>query len=490
LAEQSKSVGTEILREIAPEPTAGRSSFWRQALDVATVPALALITALAVGAVIIAVTDLTVLSELSGTLSRLAPPGYVRLGLALVVAVAAGWLFGNAETALARALRRPATRWQVGSVRAAVGLVGLLAVYLLLRSAGFAGMFDAAFRAVGTAYSAMVEGSLGSLPNMIAAVQSGDAAAIRLAFYPILESLVAATPYIFAGLAVAVGFRCGLFNIGAEGQLYVGAICSAYVGFAVKGLPAIIHIPLALLAGALGGAAWAFLPAILKAKVGAHEVINTIMMNYIAFRLSEWLLTGPMKRPDSANPVSPAIEASAELPRFFPDPIRFHLGFFIALAVAALVYWLLFRTTLGFEVRTVGASPSAALYSGMNITRNFILALCFSGALAGLAGANEVLGVNHNLALAFSSGYGFDSIALALLGKSHPFGVVLSALLFGTLSSGGTRMQNIAKIPVDIISVVQALVIAFVAAPAIIRALYRITAKSDAEAVFSRGWGK
>jgi simple sugar transport system permease protein len=253
----------------------------------------------------------------------------------------------------------------------------------------------------------------------------------------------------------------------------MGAIFSAFVGYSLKGLPALIHIPLALGAGALGGALWAFLPALLKAKVGTHEVINTIMLNWIAIRLSEWLLRGPMMAPGQFNPMSPEIELSARLPRFFADPIRFHLGFFIALAVAAFVYWFLFRTTWGFEIRTVGANPHAAKYAGMSITRNYLIAFCLSGALAGLAGANEVLGVNYNLALAFSAGTGFDAIALALLGNSHPFGVVLAALLFGTLRSGGTRMQNIAKIPVDIIFVVQALVIAFIAAPAIIRALYR-----------------
>jgi ABC-type uncharacterized transport system permease subunit len=217
-------------------------------------------------------------------------------------------------------------------------------------------------------------------------------------------------------------------------------------------------------------------------------------MNYVAFRLSDWLLgdKGPLKRPDSANPISPFIEKSAELPRFFPDPIRLHLGFFIALGVAALIYWFLFKTTLGFELRTVGANPNAARYAGMNITRNILIAMCLSGALAGLAGANEVLGVNHNLAFAFSSGYGFDSIALALLGKSHPLGVVLAALLFGTLRSGATRMQDIAKIPIDIIAILQALIIAFIAAPAIIRAIYRIKipAKGEGETVFTRGWGK
>jgi ABC-type uncharacterized transport system permease subunit len=349
------------------------------------------------------------------------------------------------------------------------------------------------WKAIVTAYGSLFEGSIGSPSVMLAAIRSGDSKELANAFYPFFDSLVTATPYIFAGLAVAVGFRCGLFNIGAEGQLFIGAICSVWVGFAFKGLPAIVHIPLALLAGAAGGAVWASIPAILKAKAGAHEVINTIMMNYIAFRLNEWLLSdkGPLKRPDSANPISPFIEKSAELPRFFPDPIRFHLGFFIALGVAFLVWWFLFKTTLGFELRTVGANPNAAKYAGMNITRNLIIAMCLSGALAGLAGANEVLGVNHNLAVSFSSGYGFDSIALALLGKSHPLGVVLAALLFGFLRGGATRMQAIARIPVEIISVIQALIIAFIAAPAIIRALYRLKQAGEGEgAVFTRGWGR
>jgi ABC-type uncharacterized transport system permease subunit len=369
-----------------------------------------------------------------------------------------------------------------------------LDVLAALKTGAIGTAIGAGWNAILTAYGSLFEGSLGSPAAMVAALRSGDQKAIILAFYPFTDSLVAATPYIFAGLAVAVGFRCGLFNIGVEGQLYIGAICSVWVGFAIKGLPAIIHIPLALLAGAAGGAFWALIPAILKAKAGAHEVINTIMMNYVAFLLSDWLLgnKGPLKSPTSPNPVSPSIEKSAELPRFFPDPIRLHLGFFIALGVAVFVYWFLFKTTLGFELRTVGQNPNAARYAGMNITRNIIIAMCLSGALGGLAGANEVLGVNHNLAFAFSSGYGFDSIALALLGKSHPLGVVLAALLFGTLRSGATRMQDIAKIPSDIISILQALIIAFIAAPAIIRAIYRIRLpkQAEGETVFTRGWGK
>jgi simple sugar transport system permease protein len=183
----------------------------------------------------------------------------------------------------------------------------------------------------------------------------------------------------------------------------------------------------------------------------AHEVINTIMMNYIAFRLSDWLLTGPMMRPDSFNPVSPTIQVSAMLPRFFADPIRFHLGFFFALLVAYGVYWFLFRSTWGFNLRTAGSNPNAARYAGINTGRWIILTMTLAGALAGLAGTNEVLGVNHNLAMAFSSGYGFDSIALALLGRSHPLGVVLASLFFGTLRSGARRMQVVSGIPIDII---------------------------------------
>ncbi len=346
------------------------------------------------------------------------------------------------------------------------------------------------FQVVLEAYQALFAGSIGDPARIVAALRSGDDLEIRRAFNPFLESLVAATPYIYGGLAVALGFRSGLFNIGVEGQLFLGATFSVFVGYSITGLPAIIHIPLALLAGALGGGLWGFIPGWLKAKTGGHEVINTIMMNYIAFRLSDYLLTGPMKRPESFVPASPDIQPSAMLPRFFAEPIRFHLGFFIALAVAWLVYWFLFRTKWGFDLRTVGANPNAARYAGMSIVGSTVLAMSLSGALGGLAGTNEVLGVNHNLAMAFSAGYGFDSIALALLGKSHPLGVVLAALLFGTLRNGATRMQVAAGIPIDIISILQALILAFVAAPAIIRTIYRLRAPAEAEeTIFARGWG-
>ncbi len=344
-------------------------------------------------------------------------------------------------------------------------------------------------RVVFESYAALFSGSLGSPVRMVNALFSGDALEIRRAFNPFLESLVTATPYIFAGLGVALGFRAGVFNIGAEGQIFVGAIFGTFIGYAVKGLPAIIHIPLAMLAGAVGGGLWGFIPGWLKAKTGGHEVINTIMMNYIAFRLSDYLLSGPMKRPDSFNPVSPNIEASAELPRFFASPIRFHLGFFIALGVAWLVYWFLFKTTWGFELRTVGANAFGGRYAGMKVSKNIMLAMTLSGALCGMAGANEVLGVNRNLAMAFSSGYGFDSIALALLGNNQPLGVVLAALLFGTLRNGATRMQVVSAIPIDIISILQAIILALIAAPAIIRTIYRLREVGAAREVSVSGWG-
>jgi simple sugar transport system permease protein len=344
-----------------------------------------------------------------------------------------------------------------------------------------------------TAYGALFVGSFGDPALFFTGFQqlfsTGDAAGLLKAIYPFTESLVTATPYIFAGLSVALGFRCGLFNIGAEGQFFIGALCSAFVGYSLVGLPAYIHLPLALLGGAAGGALWGIIPGYLKAKFGAHEVVNTIMMNWIAFKLSDWLLNGPMKA-SGFRPVTPNVEASAVLPRFFPDPIRLNWGLILAFVVAYALYWFLFKTTLGFEIRSVGANPDAAKYAGMSIVKNLVFVMALAGGLAGLAGSAQVLGVDHWVGQGFSAGYGFDAIALALLGKSHPFGVVLAALLFGFLRSGATRMQSMAGIPIDIISIIQGMVIIFIAAPEIIRWLYRIKDIKAEETVLTRGWGK
>ncbi|MHC1740839.1 MAG: ABC transporter permease [Anaerolineaceae bacterium] len=344
---------------------------------------------------------------------------------------------------------------------------------------------------VGTAYLALFNGSIGNPAAVVSALQSGDAAAIRRAFNPILESLVQATPYIFAGLACALAFRAGLFNIGVEGQLFIGAIFATYVGYSVTTLPAYLHMPLAFLAGALGGALWGIIPGLLKATTGGNEVINCIMMNYIAYRLTTWLLTGPMSRPGTGGmPLSPIIQKTAFIPQFFQSPIRFHLGFFIALLFAFIVWWLLFKTTLGLNLRMVGANPRAAKYAGLNIAKTTVIGMAMSGALAGMAGANEVLALNHSMAPGLSSGYGFNSIALALLGNSHPVGVILSALLFGTLTNGATKMMVVSKIPIDIITILQALILIFVAAPAIIRAVYRLRQpKIESTAITLNSWG-
>jgi simple sugar transport system permease protein len=308
------------------------------------------------------------------------------------------------------------------------------------------------------------------------------------------ETAVWATPYILAGLAVALAFKGGLFNIGAEGQLALGAVAAAWVGYALPGMlgiaiPAIVHVPLAIGMGILFGALWGAIPGALKAYTGAHEVINTIMMNYIALNTVSYLLNGPMKDKNPNNLIArtPEIALTARVPAIFTD-LRVNWGFILALFCAWLVWYLLWKTTLGFEIRTVGANPDAAKYAGINVKRLIILTMAISGGLAGLAGAIEVVGLNYRHELGFSLGYGFDAIAIALLGKSHPLGVVLAAIFFGGMRNGATRMQFLTQIPVDVISIIQALILLFVAADEIIRYIYRIKAKEE-RLVLTRGWG-
>jgi general nucleoside transport system permease protein len=343
------------------------------------------------------------------------------------------------------------------------------------------------------AYSAFYVGAFGDPLQIIQALLSGNPTLIIRAIYPLTETLRIATPYIFAGLAVAVGFQGGLFNIGAEGQYFIAGLTTVFVGYAITGLPAIIHLPLALLAGIAGGALWAAIPGYLKGKTGAHEVINTIMLNYIAFRLAEYMLDvgGPMARGDS-RPVSPEIQSTAYLPQFFPGQVavRFNTGFLLALLMAWLVWWLLFKTTIGYEIRTVGHNPRAAKYAGIHVARNYVITMVISGGLAGLAASTDILGVLRFMPNAFFSGYGFDAIALALLGKSHPLGVVLASLLFGALRAGARNMQGIARVPIDITSILQGLIIVFIAAPEIIRLIYRLRQPLEGEGLdLTHGWG-
>ncbi len=356
------------------------------------------------------------------------------------------------------------------------------------------GALGATWHSIAVAYGALLSGSLGLVEIWKALgvwMNGGGTEALKFALVPLSESLTASVPFIFAGLAVAIGFQGGLFNIGAEGQLLVGALSAVYVGYAFTGLPMAIHLPLAIFAGLIGGAIWGAIPGLLKAYTGGHEVITTIMMNWIIISISAWLLKvgGPMSRGDL--PITPEVLPTAQIPQFFDTQgNRFHAGFFLALIVAFLVYWLLYKSIRGFEIRMLGANFKAAVYSGINAKRLWVFVMAISGALAGLAGTVQALAIDHWVGFGFSAGLGFDSIALALLGRSHPLGVVLAALLFGTLRNGATRMQSVAHIPIDIITIVQALVIVFIAAPEIIRWLYRLRRPAEKETpIFTTSWG-
>jgi ABC-type uncharacterized transport system permease subunit len=330
------------------------------------------------------------------------------------------------------------------------------------------------WKIVANTYSSLFLGAFGNPAKIVAAFRSGDQALILKAFSPLFESLVVATPYIFTGVAVAIGFRAGIFNIGAEGQVLVGGIAAAWAGWTFTGLSPWIHVPIAMLVGALAGGLWGFVPGWLKAKTGASEVITTIMMNYVAYYLIYYLIAAPLRDPNEVTPKTPLILESAHLYRFFPEFTRFHIGFFIAIAVAFLIWFILFKTTWGYEIRTVGLNPNSSKYAGMNITVVTVVTMVLSGALAGMGGANEILGVSWRQSQALSSGYGFDSIALALLAQNNPLGVILTALLFGFLKSGSRVMQLRAGTPIYIINILQAFIILFIAAPAIIRTIYRL----------------
>jgi ABC-type uncharacterized transport system permease subunit len=417
--------------------------------------------------------------------------------LALVATKRGGWPWMKAWlVARLRQLMIPAL-----SVFTALAIGGLVIMftdqgaYQAMRAGEVGRALGQAFGNMFRAYIALYQGALGDPFGIIAAIFRAIGGE---GLHPIIvavrgpsDSLVQSVPYIFAGLAVALGFRSGLFNIGAEGQIGVGWIVAIIVGFSFAGLPAVIHLPLTILAGAIAGGLWASIAGVLKAQTGAHEVITTIMLNYISFRLSEWLLCGPLEFTQGTCRTQD-IAASAYLPRFLDHPVTIHWGFVLALAAAAATGWFLFKTTWGFELRTVGANPSAARYGGMGVAKNYTIAMFLSGCLAGLAGVSQGLGITHNAALGFNAGYGFDSIALALLGKSNPAGVVGASLLFGILRAGAARMQSLVGIPTEIVQIVQSLVIIFIAAPAIIQAIYRLRRAKREEteqAVFSRGWG-
>lgn len=281
------------------------------------------------------------------------------------------------------------------------------------------------------------------------------------------ETLVTTTTLILTGLSIAFAFRCGLFNIGAEGQFIMGGVASLWAGWALKGLPVFLHVTITLLAGAIAGGLWAGLVGWLKAKVGSHEVINSIMMNYIAMNLSNYLIMTVLNEPNKAFSVE--IAKSAKLWRFSERFVQFkysriHIGIIIALLVALFAYYLLNKTVRGYEIRAVGFNPSAAEYGGINVSRNIILAMFISGLFSGLAGGIQTAGVQYRVNNLFGfTGYGFDGISVALVGNNHPIGVILSALLFGALQKGGPMMQ-VQGIPKEVVGIIQGIIILFVAA--------------------------
>jgi ABC-type uncharacterized transport system permease subunit len=358
----------------------------------------------------------------------------------------------SARTGLARIAREA---WLVGALplmsivlALIVGGVIIIASELFLPNHAFDPFLPI------TSYLALLDGSLGQ----------GSA---------IVNTLVSTTPLLLAGLAVAIGFKAGLFNIGAQGQFLMGALGAVAVGVAVSDAPPIVAIPVALVGGMLAGAAWGFIPGFLKAVSGAHEVVTTIMLNYVAGSVLAWAVTGPLAVPQSPSPVTYAVGNAA-----YPILIgrNGHLGILVAAAAVFVIWWLLYRTTLGFEIRTVGASPDAARYAGMRPRLLIMLTMSLAGMLAGTAGAGVILGINHQMNSTFATTVGCDSIAVALLARSNPLAIPFAALLFGAMRAGSGLMQIRAGIPVELIDVIQAMILLFLVAGPALQRVFRITA--------------
>ena len=296
---------------------------------------------------------------------------------------------------------------------------------------------------------------------------------------PLTETLKFAGPLIAAGLGVGLAFRASLFNIGGRGQMLLAGAASGWVAFTFD-LPLVVHLPLAILAGMVAGALWAGLAGVLKARTGAHEVIVTIMLNYVGFYLVFFALTrkGLLQAPGSANPKSAPAKESAIMPRVLGDQFNLHLGFVLAVIAVGIVWWLLNRSALGYRIRAVGENPNAARASGINVGLTYTVVMLIAGALVGLAGANQVLGtVTSGVTTDLDAGIGFDAITVALLGRSRPLGILGAGILFGAFKAGGFSMQASEGIPVDIVLVVQSLIVLFIAAPPLVRAIFRLPAK-------------
>jgi simple sugar transport system permease protein len=298
------------------------------------------------------------------------------------------------------------------------------------------------------------------------------------------KTLERAAPLICAGLGVSLAFRAGMFNIGAQGQILMGALAAGFIGFHFD-LPPGLHLLVALLGALVAGGLWGALAGFLKARTGAHEVITTIMLNYVArFTMLYFLGKEALQRPNSDNLLSPPVDDSAA----FPTIAGIHIGVLLAVVAALFVWWLLERSTVGFEMRAVGANPDASRTAGMSVGRVYILAMTIAGLLAGLAATMTVLGRQDSLTDQVAGTVGFDAITVALLGRATPLGTVLAGLLFGALSAGGLSMQGAAGVPPELTQVLQALIVLFVAAPALIRGIFRIRGRGRGADVMATGW--
>ncbi|WP_310964476.1 ABC transporter permease [Nocardioides terrisoli] len=340
--------------------------------------------------------------------------------------------------------------------------------------------FTSAGTAIGHAYRALFEGAIFN-PN--------TAANGTLAGYlgPISETLVNATPLIAGGLSVGLAFRAGLFNIGGQGQVIMGAVFAGFVGFHWH-LPAVIHVIAAILAGMLGGAIWGGISGWLKARTGAHEVITTIMLNYVAYSLLGYLLSvRGFQAPPYGQAISLPVDSNATLFPLFGSTMRVHAGLILALLAAAFTWWLLKYSRLGFRLRAVGANPAAARTAGMSVERSYTTVMLIAGALCGLAGVSQILGTNTQVTQDIDAGIGFDAITVALLGRANPVGIVFAGLLFGALHAGGSVMQTYT--PIDLVQVIQSLIVLFIAAPAVIRAIFRMKSSgAGVGAELAKGW--
>jgi simple sugar transport system permease protein len=354
--------------------------------------------------------------------------------------------------------------------------------------------FSQAWNTAIGAYVALFEGSILN-PHTVAALfgQASFATAVHdgflsAVFNPLSETCVQATPLLLAGLAVALPYQAGLFNIGAQSQFIGGAILATWLGYGVS-LPVVLHVIVCVLGGFAGGAVLGWVVGELKARTGAHEVIVTIMLNYVMAYLLSYLLGNVMQRPGRTDLISPFIAANAHLPHIFGPSLRINAGFLVALACAFGVWWLLYRTTAGFEFRSVGKNPNAARVAGMNVERSWVLVMLIAGGLSGLAASTVIQGTDFSLNFQSYGTYGIDAITVALLGRGRPLGVVLAALLFGALHAGAPLMQAQTSTPVDIVEILQALIVLFVAAPPLIRAIYRLRAARAAgvEGLTGRG---